>query len=83
MKVKHPGEKKPFIEQVSGDDLFRDTGVWRKLDRVIDRDNAAYKEVITDPKTGKVIKHCEEPLSKHTGHGSVQQKKDKPGNPSP
>jgi len=72
MKGKHPEGKKPFIEQVSGDDYNRDIGEWRKLERVIDRDNDAYKEVITDPKTGKVIKHCEEPLSKHTGHGSAK-----------
>ena len=43
-------------------------------ERSIDRDNNKYKEVVTDPETGKVVHHCEEFLSKHKGHGSAKKK---------
>lgn len=42
--------------------------------RIIDRRNDKYKEVVIDLETSKVIHHCEEPLSKHTGHGSAEMK---------
>lgn len=72
-KAKHPGDKKPFIEQVTGDDVRRSTGTWVKHDRVIDRENNRYKEDVVDPKTGEVIHHCDEPLSEHTGHGDAKE----------
>lgn len=75
---KHPGEKKPFIVEVSGDDLFRKTGEWMKLSRVIDVENDSYCEIIIDPVTGKVVHICIEPLSKHRGHGSAKHKKRSP-----
>lgn len=83
MRAKHQGDKKPFVEGVSGADLFRKIGKWMHLSRVIDREHDWYSEVITDPKTGEVIYKCEEPLSKHTGHGTAKQKKDNPANQSP
>lgn len=82
MKGKHPGDKTPFIEQISGADLFRKIGKWMHLSRVIDRENDQYSEIITDPTTGEIIHKCEEPLSKHTGHGTARQKKDNLGSPS-
>ncbi|MGD0856397.1 MAG: hypothetical protein ABSA18_11400 [Dehalococcoidia bacterium] len=66
---KRQGKGKPFIEQVAGDNLHRKTGKWMKRSRVIDRENDSYKETITDPATGEIIHHCDEPLSKHIGHG--------------
>lgn len=75
MKGKHKGEKKPFIESVSGDDLHRKTGKWMKLTRMIDRDNNQYKEEVKDPETGDTIHRCEEPLSDHMGHGSAKKPK--------
>jgi hypothetical protein len=42
--------------------------------RVIDRENNLYKEVVTNAETGEVIHACEEPLSKHIGHGSAKKK---------
>ena len=73
-KVKHAGAKKAHIEGFAGDDLHRKSGKWMKKERLIDREKDQYKEVVTDPETGKVIHHCEEPLSKHMGHGSAKKK---------
>jgi hypothetical protein len=75
MKAKHPGANKAFVEEISGDDLHRETNKWMKLSRVYDRQNDRYEEVITDPVTGEVVHKCIEPLSEHRGHGSAKQKK--------
>lgn len=75
MKAKHLGGKKPFIEEVTGDDFHRETAKWMNLNRVYDRENDLYKEIITDPITGEVVHECIEPLSEHTGHGSAKYKK--------
>ena len=71
-KAKRPGQKKPFLEQKSGDDLHRASGTWRKRTMVVDRDNDRYTKVVTDPKTGKELYRNEEPLSKHQGRGSAK-----------
>ena len=60
----------------SGDDLHHKSGKWYKRERVIDKDNHSYKEIVSDPTTGKVIHHCEESLSDHQGHGSAKKKRD-------
>ncbi len=78
MKAKHQGDKKPFIEEVSGADLFRKIYKWMHLSRVIDREHDWYSEVITDPVTGNVVHQCEEPLSKHMGHGNAKHKSKSP-----
>jgi len=70
LKGRHTGGKKPFIEQVSGDDLHRKSGTWMKHSRIIDRDNDSYHEVVIDPNSGKIVHECKEPLSQHRGHGS-------------
>lgn len=75
IKGKRPRQKRPFIEQKVGDDLHRKTGLWMKLKRIIDRDNDAYQETVTDPRTGQVVHHADEPLSKHQGHGSAKRKR--------
>lgn len=77
MKGSHPGGGKPFIEQVTGDDLQRKTGEWMKLSRVIDRENDHYHEIVTAPETGEVVHECNEPLSEHKGHGTAKYKKKK------
>jgi DNA-directed RNA polymerase subunit RPC12/RpoP len=76
LKARHGATGKPFLESVSGDDLHRKSGKWMTLERVIDRENDRYKEVVTDPVTGEIIHLCEEPLSQHQGHGSDKKKKD-------
>jgi phage FluMu protein Com len=73
MKGKHANEKKPFIEEFSGKDLFRKTGQLMDKIRVIDRGNDLYQEIVTEPRTGIVIRSCIEPLSKHTEHGSAKK----------
>jgi len=42
--------------------------------RVIDKDQNIYKETIIDPDTNEIIHYCEEPLDKHSGHGSAKPK---------
>ena len=75
-KVRDPnltGKKKHRLEITAGDDLHRKSGRWHNLDRRIDRKSDRYTETVTDPETGQVIHHCDEPLSKHRGHGSDKQ----------
>jgi hypothetical protein len=43
--------------------------------RVMDRDADRYIETVTMRETGEVVHHCDEPLSKHQGHGSARQRK--------
>jgi hypothetical protein len=73
-KARRQGVRKPYLEGRSGDDLHLKTGKWMLLERVIDRTKNWYKELITDPKTGKVVRHCEEPLSDHRERGSAKKK---------
>jgi len=77
MKARHPDGGKPFIEQISGDDLQRKTGKWMKLSRVIDRENDHYHEVVSDPSTGEIVHECKERLSDHKGHGAAKYKNKK------
>ena len=73
-KAKHGGKGKPFIEGKSGDDLHKKSGKWMQREMTVNREKDQYKEVVTDPQTGEVIHHCEEPLSKHQYHGSAKKK---------
>jgi len=57
-----------------GDDLQRDTGRMLHLDRSFDKEKDEYKEHIVDPATGEVVRHVEEPLSKHTDRGAAKKK---------
>ncbi|WP_292986985.1 hypothetical protein [Nitrosomonas sp.] len=45
-----------------------------KHSRNIDRENNRYSESVVDAETGGVIHSCDEPLKKHTGHGSAKKK---------
>src|SRR5216683_5740717 len=62
-KAKSQGKGMPYIEGKTGDDFHHKTGKWMQLQRIIDRARNWYKEVVTDPETGKVVHRCEEPLS--------------------
>lgn len=73
-KAKRQGKGKPYLEGRTGDDLQIKTGKWMILERIIDRARNWYKELVTDPKTGNVMHHCEEPLSQHQGHGTAKTK---------
>ena len=72
-KARRLGKGKPSIEQVQGDDLHRDTGTWRTLSRVIDRENDEYHEIVKNPETGKILHECHEPLSQHCDHGAAKK----------
>ena len=72
IKAMRPGQKKPFVEQKIGADFYRDSGTWRKIERVINRDTDSYREVITDA-DGREVRRCEEPLSAHRGHGNAKR----------
>ena len=73
MKGRHSGEKKPYVEQVDGDDLQRSTGRWMKKSRTIDRDGDRYTEKVVDPETGEVLRDVDEPLTQHRGRGSAKK----------
>jgi hypothetical protein len=75
-RAKRRGKGKPFIDQRSKRELYRDTGEVHDVERIIDPENNIYKEVIRDSKTGEIIRECCEPLDKHTGHGYAKQKGD-------
>jgi hypothetical protein len=74
-------EGKVISEQRVGDDLFRKTGKWNKLQRIIDYQNDDYFEEIVNPETGEVIRSVKERLSEHRDRGSA--KKRSPTDPDP
>lgn len=74
MKGKHGGKGKPFFDAQVGASFYFKTQTWHHLERIIDRDNDLYIEIIKNPKTGEIISRVEEPLSQHKGHGSAKYK---------
>ena len=79
-KIKDPkqtGRRKIRQERLFGDNLHKESGKWDKKERIIDRENDRYIEKIIDPETGEVIRHCDEPLSEHQGHGYAKKKNNK------
>jgi hypothetical protein len=45
-----------------------------KIERVIDRENDKYYELITDSETGSILRECNEPLTQHVDRGSAKRK---------
>jgi hypothetical protein len=76
LKARHGdvGKVKPHLEQTSGDDFHRDSGEWRQLSRVIDREHDRYTERIIDA-AGDVVREIDEPLSGHRGHGAAKRQR--------
>lgn len=74
---KRPGKKKPYVEEISMPEYSHSKYKIVHKYRLIDRDNDKYSEKISDYQSGEVIHQCEEPLTKHFGHGSVKSKIDK------
>jgi phage FluMu protein Com len=66
---KFPSRNNPRLDFIPGDDIRKADGKWMAKERIIDKDNDQYKEVVIDPATGEVVHYNEEPLSKHFGHG--------------
>jgi hypothetical protein len=73
-KAKSPGLKKPFLDGVAGSVLFRELSKWVHKIRIVDRRGDHYLEEVVDTNTGEVIHRCDEPLSKHQGHGSAKKR---------
>lgn len=76
LKARHGNTGTPFLEQKSGDSFFHKAQIWVRRTMRIDRENNHYSETVVDPITNEVIHKCEEPLSKHQGHGSAKRKND-------
>ena len=75
MKHRIPGVSKWVAKYFYGYDFFRRGRKWVRKEQVINRRDNLYREVVTDPETGEVIHHCEEPLTEHRGHDSAKSKK--------
>ena len=69
------GCKEPISEQVVGDKLSSTNGRWVYKQRIIDRANNLYYEIVIDKETGNIIHLCSESLDQHRGHGSDKKSK--------
>lgn len=78
MKARNATGGRPFLERIEGDDLDRKSGKWMQFERLIDRAKNWYSEKVTDPKTGRIIHECQEPLSDHKGHGTAKKPVEQP-----
>lgn len=67
-----PRKKRVRREFFTGSERHRKTGKWYRKERLVDRDNDIYKEIVVDPESGDVVHQCVEPLSQHRGHGSAK-----------
>jgi hypothetical protein len=74
-KSKVPGVNKPRKEFIYGDEQYKKENKMVDKTRIIDRENDHYYEKVVDKETKEVIHLCDEPLSKHFGHGSAKNKK--------
>jgi len=74
MKARSKEGGKPFLEGKYGDDQFRRTGAWNKIERTIDRRGNRYRELITDEE-GNVVRDVDEPLTDHVGRGDAKRKR--------
>lgn len=70
-----PGKVKPFVEMVSGYNIFRKTGRVHRMEQVVDRENNRYYKHVEDAETGEVVKHQEEPLTEHVSDHQKRQQR--------
>jgi len=73
-KRKKGGAGEPAQKFKVGDDFFRKDGIWTHREMYVDKENNLYSEVIKNKNTGKIIRLCKEPLSKHIGHGYAKKR---------
>jgi len=71
---KHLGGGKPFFDDRTGASFYKKDGIWHHLVRLIDRENDRYVETVKIPSTGEIIRHVDEKLSDHIGHGSDKRR---------
>ena len=69
----HKGRAKFTYESKSGLERRADGKGFVQIERVIDRENDLYKDLVVDPKTGIVLKHEEGSLKDHTGRVSARK----------
>lgn len=74
VKAKQRGAKKPHVELTTGPSTSTKLGKPVQHDRLIDRANNRYSEKVQDYESGEVLHQCDEPLTKHVGHGSARRK---------
>jgi hypothetical protein len=68
------GRSRVFAELRDEPSIQRTTGSRTRHERLIDRRSDHYREVVTDAETGAILHHCDEPLSRHQGHGSAKSR---------
>ena len=78
-RFRDPNNANFEIEEVDGHDWSESLGRWVKKQRVIDRKNNRYYELVIDEETGDVLRECEQPLKEHTGRGSAKNRSDEKG----
>lgn len=78
MKVKH-GESRPHYESKSVPDHSRSRGKLVHREMIVDRENDRYFERVTDYESGEIVHECDEPLSKHLGHGADKKNRKSDG----
>jgi hypothetical protein len=54
---------------------FSVKGHLMRKERIFDRKNNRYRELVVNSDTGEVVRDVEQPLSEHRGHGSAKHKK--------
>ena len=65
-------QKKTRVEGSTGSEWSARFQKMVHKERLIDRKNNRYEELVTDRETGDVIHEVNEPLSQHIGHGSAK-----------
>jgi hypothetical protein len=68
-KTKRKGFKRPIIEILCGDELFKTENKWVYKIRKINREINWYFEIVIDD-NGNIIIYKSHPLTEHKGHGS-------------
>lgn len=78
VRAKHPSPtyrggslRKPALERQSGDSLTVSDGVWRRFERVFDREHDVYEETIWNPDGSEYLRKRER-LSEHRDSGSAK-----------
>ena len=66
--------ERTFQETWSGDDYHRDSGIWQRLERVVDRANNWYFERVVAA-DGTIVVEQSHPLSEHQGHGAAKYRR--------
>jgi len=59
-------------ESKDGASFSHDRQRFVQINQLVDHENKRYVKIVTDPKTGEVIRHVDEPLPDHTGRGSAK-----------